>query len=70
MGRAANHIIMALQRPETSVLDGMIRDNYPVRIGLEISKMRILKMVFGITKDDSIIHKEIGQGYISINDVF
>ena len=27
------------------------------------------KMVFGITKDDSIIHKEIGQGYISINDV-
>ncbi len=26
-------------------------------------------MVFGITKDDSIIHKEIGQGYISINDV-
>ncbi len=25
---------MALQRPETSVLDGAIRDNYPV-IGLE-----------------------------------
>ncbi len=37
MGRAINiHIIMALQRPETSVLDGAIRDNYPVRIGLEI----------------------------------
>ncbi len=24
-------------------------------------------MVFGITKDDSIIHKEIGSGYISIS---
>ncbi len=36
MGRAANiHIIMALQRPETSVLDGAIRNNYPVRISLE-----------------------------------
>ncbi len=31
--------------------------------------MRI-KMVFGITKGEfSKIHKEIGQGYISINDV-
>ncbi len=37
-------------------------DNYPVRIGLEISKMS--KMVFGITKDDSIIHKEI------VKDIF
>ncbi len=27
-------------------------------------------MVFGITKDDSIIHKELGQGYISINMSF
>lgn len=70
MGRAANiHIIMALQRPETSVLDGAIRDNYPVRIGLGNLKDENFKMVFGITKDDSIIHKEIGQGYISINDV-
>lgn len=70
MGRAANiHIIMSLQRPETSVLDGAIRDNYPVRIGLGNLKDENFKMVFGITKDDSIIHKEIGQGYISINDV-
>lgn len=70
MGRAANiHIIMALQRPETSVLDGAIRDNYPVRIGLGNLKDENFKMVFGITKSNSIIHKEIGQGYISINDV-
>ena len=27
------------------------------------------KMVFGVTKDDSVLHREIGQGYISINDV-
>ena len=26
------------------------------------------KMVFGVTKDDSILHRSIGQGYISIND--
>ncbi len=26
-------------------------------------------MVFGVTKDDSVLHREIGQGYISINDV-
>lgn len=70
MGRAANiHIIMALQRPETSVLDGAIRDNYPVRIGLGNLKDENYKMVFGVTKDDSVLHREIGQGYISINDV-
>ena len=51
MGRAANiHIIMSLQRPETSVLDGAIRDNYPVRIGLGNLKDENFKMVFGITK--------------------
>ncbi len=44
MGRVANiHIIMALQRPETSVLDGAIRDNYPVEIGLGNLKTRITK---------------------------
>lgn len=70
MGRAANiHIVMSLQRPETSVLDGAIRDNYPVRIGLGNLKDENYKMVFGVTKDDSVLHREIGQGYISINDV-
>ncbi len=50
-GRAANiHIIMALQRPEISVLDGAIRDNYPVRIGLGNLKDENFKMVSGITK--------------------
>ncbi|WP_338139375.1 FtsK/SpoIIIE domain-containing protein, partial [Streptococcus mitis] len=70
LGRAANiHIVMSLQRPETSVLDGAIRDNYPVRIGLGNLKDENYKMVFGVTKDDSVLHREIGQGYISINDV-
>lgn len=69
MGRAANiHIIMSLQRPETSVLDGAIRDNYAVRLGLGNLKDENFKMVFGVTKDDSILHRSIGQGYISIND--
>lgn len=70
MGRASNiHILMALQRPETSVLDGTIRDNYSIRIGLGNLKDENYKMVFGVTKDDSVLHREIGQGYISINDV-
>ena len=60
---------MALQRPETSVLDGTIRDNYSIRIGLGNLKDENYKMVFGVTKDDSVLHREIGQGYISINDV-
>ncbi len=39
-------------------------------IGLgNLLKDENFKMVFGITKDDSIIVKEIGQGYISTNDV-
>ena len=70
MGRASNiHILMALQRPETSVLDGTIRDNYSIRIGLGNLKDENYKMVFGVTKDDSVLHREVGQGYISINDV-
>ncbi len=56
---------MALQRPETSVLDGAIRDNYPVRLVWENSKMRILRWYLVSQKDDSIIHKEIGQGYFN-----
>ncbi len=24
-------------------------------------------MVFGVTKDDSVLHREIGQGYISMS---
>ncbi len=44
-------------------------DEYPVRTGLGNLKDENFKMVFWYHKDDSIIHKEIGQGYISINDV-
>ncbi len=67
--RAANiHIIYGVTTSETSVLDGAIRDNYPVRLGLGNFKDENFKMVFGITKDDSIIHVRV-QGYISINDV-
>ncbi len=55
MGRAANiHIIMALQRPETSVLDGAIRI---IINGDEISKMRISRWYWYL--NDSIIHKEM-----------
>ncbi len=64
-GWAANsHIIMALQRPETSVLDGAIRDNYPVRINREISKMRISRWYL-YHKRWFNNYKEIGQGYFN-----
>ncbi len=67
MGRAPNiHIIMALQRPETSVLDGAIRDNYPVRIGLGNLKKTSTN---GIWSNDDSVCMGGGQGYISINDV-
>ncbi len=47
---------MALQRPETSVLDGAIRDTIQYDWFRNL-KDENFKMVFGITKDDSIIHK-------------
>lgn len=69
LGRAANvHLIMALQRPETAVLDGAIRDNFAIRIGLGNLKLENFKMIFGVSKDESILTvKEKGLGYISIN---
>lgn len=67
MGRSANvHLLMALQRAETSVIDGAIRDNFAIRIGLQNLSVENFKMVFGISKDESILERERGQGYISI----
>ena len=68
MGRAANiHLLMALQRAETSVIDGAIRDNFAIRIGLQNLSVENFKMVFGVSKDESILERDRGQGYISIN---
>ncbi len=69
LGRAANvHLIMALQRPETSVLDGAIRDNFAIRIGMGNLPTENFKMIFGVSKDESILDLDgKGVGYISIN---
>lgn len=69
LGRAANvHLIMALQRPETSVLDGAIRDNFSIRVGMGNLPPENFKMIFGVNKDASILDVEgKGIGYISIN---
>ncbi len=42
-------------------------DNYPKLESNSNLKDENYKMVFGVTKDDSVLY--IGQGYISINDV-
>ena len=70
LGRAANvHLIMALQRPETSVLDGAIRDNFSIRVGMGNLPPENFKMIFGVNKDESILDVEgKGIGYISINN--
>ncbi len=68
MGRATRHShYHGITTSETSVLDGAIR--IIIQLNWVEQFERWKQMVFGITKDDSIIHKEIGQGYISINDV-
>ncbi len=60
--------LSTLQRPKTSVLDGAIRDNY-LWSWFRKSQDEFQDGIW-YHKDDSIIHKEIGQGYISeINDV-
>ena len=68
MGRSSNvHLIMALQRAETSVIDGAIRDNFAIRIGMKNLSVENFKMVFGVSKDESILKRKKGQGYISID---
>ncbi len=52
--------------PETSIRCYLY--NYPARVGLETQRWEFQDGV-SKHKDDSIIHKEIGQGYISTNDV-
>ncbi len=50
MGRSARsvHLLMALQRVETSVIDGAIRDNFAIRISMkENLSVENFKMVFG-----------------------
>ncbi len=50
---------MALQRAETSVIDGAIRDNLRLGIGMKNLSVENSKMVFG-GKDESILEREKG----------
>ncbi len=69
MGRSANvHLLMALQRAETSVIDvGAIRGNLRLELVWRNLSVGNFKMVFGVSKDESILEREKGQGYISID---
>ncbi len=61
------HLLMALQRAETFVIDGAIRDNFAGWIGIAEFISRKFQDVFGVSKDESIQKREKGQGYISID---
>ncbi len=68
MGRSANvHLLMALQRAETSMSDGAIRDNFAIRSGMKILSVENFKMVFGVVKMNQSRTRKKGQGYISID---
>ncbi len=69
MGRSANvHLLMAFYKEqETSVIDGAIGDNFAIRIGMKNLSVENFQIVFGVSKDESILEREKGQGYISID---
>ncbi len=41
-------------------------DNFAIRIGMKNLSVENFKMVFGVSKDESILERK-GQGYISID---
>ncbi len=47
-------LLMALQRAEISVIDGAIRIIFMIRIGMKNLSAENFKMVFGVSKDESI----------------
>ncbi len=52
--------INGITRAETSVIDGAIRDNFMIRIGMKNLSVENFKMVFGVSKDESILEREKG----------
>ncbi len=59
--------INGITKIETSVIDGAIRDNFAIRIGMKNLSVENFKMVFGVSKDESIQNEKRYQGYISID---
>ncbi|EKZ0314979.1 DUF87 domain-containing protein [Listeria monocytogenes] len=66
-GRQAGiEIVMIMQRPDTSILSGNIRDQFGVRIGLGNMTDDGRKMLFGTTDTNFKTVQEIGGGFIQI----
>ncbi len=60
MGRSANvHLLMALQRAASVLMEqlGILM----IRIGMKNLSVENFKMVFGVSKDESILEREKGQ---------
>ena len=69
MGRAKNiHLIIALQRAGTNVIEGDLRDNMSVKISLGNLSSQGYEMVFNQRKNENeLFDRKSGEGYISIN---
>lgn len=65
MGRAAGiHLIIATQRPSVNVIDGVIKANFPTRIGLKVAN----KMESRIILDQSGAERMSGPGEMILLD--
>ena len=65
MGRAAGiHLIIATQRPSVNVIDGVIKANFPARIGLKVAN----KMESRIILDQSGAERMSGPGEMILLD--
>lgn len=69
MGRAKNiHLIFALQRAGTDTIQGNLRDNLAVKIGLGNLSSQNYEMIFNQRKNENeLFDRKSGEGYISIN---
>lgn len=69
MSRAKNiHLIFALQRAGTGTIEGDLRDNLTVKIGLGNLSSQNYEMIFNQRKNENeLFDRKAGEGYISIN---
>ena len=61
------HILLALQRPSSENMSLDIRDSMNIRIGLGNLSKQAFEMTFGVTKDEEIISRGSGEGYLCVN---
>lgn len=66
LGRSFNvHLIMALQRADSSYFINGARDNFPIRIGLGRLSDESRRMLFPDMQKDDYIPLKRGEGYLT-----